>query len=174
MKLKAEMLNEVAIMRALMRMSHEIVENNRGTEGLILIGIKRRGYPLAKIIADNIKKIDGSDISVFELDASMFRDDLRCVEKQKPVLDADITGYRIIMVDDVLYTGRTARAAMEALIECGRPSLIQLAVLVDRGHRELPIHADYVGKNMPTSRQEIISVKVKEIDGEYSVSLYEK
>lgn len=174
MRFKSEIMNEVAINRALIRMSHEIIERNRGAKGIILVGIKSRGYPLAKAIANNIKQTDGTEIKVYELDASQFRDDVECSFVQKAVLSTDITGYKIIMVDDVLYTGRTARAAMEALIKSGRPASIQLAVLVDRGHRELPIHADYVGKNLPTSRSESITVKVKEYDGEYSVCLYEK
>ncbi len=173
MRFKAEMMNETAIKRALVRMSHEIIEHNHGTDNLIFAGIKRRGYPLAKIMAQNILTTEGSEIKVIELDASLFRDDLDHIAQHKPDINVNITGCKVVLVDDVLYTGRTARAAMEALIKCGRPASIQLAVLINRGHRELPIHADYVGKNLPTSKKEIISVKVKDIDGEFSVTLYD-
>ncbi|QXE20326.1 bifunctional pyr operon transcriptional regulator/uracil phosphoribosyltransferase PyrR [Clostridium sp. 001] len=176
MKLKALILDEKAMNRTLKRISHEILEKNRGTEDIILVGIKRRGYPLAKRIAENIYKIEGIKLKVEDVDIGLYRDDLTSLAGQ-PVLKGsnliDVENKKIILVDDVIYTGRTARAAIDAIIHSGRPKLIQLAVLVDRGHRELPIRADYVGKNIPTSRDEMISVEIAEIDKNDSVKIYE-
>ncbi|AZV59026.1 bifunctional pyr operon transcriptional regulator/uracil phosphoribosyltransferase PyrR [Clostridium sp. AWRP] len=176
MKLKALILDEKAMNRTLKRISHEILEKNRGTEDIILVGIKRRGYPLAKRIAENIYKIEGIKLKVEDVDIGLYRDDLTSLTGQ-PILKGsnliDVENKKIILVDDVIYTGRTARAAIDAIIHSGRPKLIQLAVLVDRGHRELPIRADYVGKNIPTSRNEMISVEIAEIDKSDSVKIYE-
>ncbi|CAB1242326.1 bifunctional pyr operon transcriptional regulator/uracil phosphoribosyltransferase PyrR [Clostridium sp. MT-14] len=176
MKLKALILDKKAMDRTLTRISHEIVEKNKGTENIMLVGIKRRGYPLAERIAENIYKIEGVKLDVKCVDISLYRDDLSTLSEQPVVKEFDVTDVenkRIILVDDVIYTGRTARAAMDAIIHSGRPKLIQLAVLIDRGHRELPIRPDYVGKNIPTSREEIISVEISEIDKSDSVKIYE-
>jgi len=176
LKLKALILDEKAMNRTLKRISHEILEKNRGTEDIILVGIKRRGYPLAKRIAENIYKIEGIKLKVEDVDIGLYRDDLTSLAGQ-PILKGsnviDVENKKVILVDDVIYTGRTARAAIDAIIHSGRPKLIQLAVLVDRGHRELPIRADYVGKNIPTSRNEMISVEIAEIDKNDSVKIYE-
>ncbi|MEY8762306.1 MULTISPECIES: bifunctional pyr operon transcriptional regulator/uracil phosphoribosyltransferase PyrR [Clostridium] len=176
MKLKALILDKKAMDRTLTRISHEIIEKNKGTEGIMLIGIKRRGYPLAKRIAENIYKIEGVRLDVKGVDISFYRDDLSPLSEQPVVNEfnvTDVENKKIILVDDVIYTGRTARAAMDAIIHSGRPRLIQLAVLIDRGHRELPIRPDYVGKNIPTSREEMISVEISEIDKKDSVKIYE-
>lgn len=177
MELKALLLDEKAMERTLTRISHEIIEKNKGIENLVLVGVKRRGIPIADRIAKMIKDIEGTTIETTRVDISLYRDDLSLIDS-KPIIennkmDIDITDKKVILVDDVLYTGRTVRAAIEAIIDCGRPKSIQLAVLIDRGHREIPIRADYVGKNVPTSNSEMISVKVKEIDGTDSVSIYE-
>lgn len=176
MKLKALILDKKAMNRTLKRISHEILEKNKGTEDIILVGIKRRGYPLAKRIAENIYDIEGIKLKVEDVDISLYRDDLTSLAKQ-PILKGsnliDVENKKVILVDDVIYTGRTARAAIDAVIHSGRPKLIQLAVLVDRGHREIPIRADYVGKNIPTSKNEMISVELSEIDRNDSVKIYE-
>ncbi|WP_347707517.1 bifunctional pyr operon transcriptional regulator/uracil phosphoribosyltransferase PyrR [Clostridium sp. cel8] len=176
LKLKALILDEKAIKRTLTRISHEIIEKNKGIEDIVLVGIKRRGYPLAKRIAKNIKNIEGIDLNVESVDISLYRDDLTHISESPLIKQADLMNVenkKIILVDDVIYTGRTARAAIDAIIHSGRPKLIQLAVLVDRGHRELPIRADYVGKNIPTSKSEMVSVEIKEIDKNDSVKIYE-
>jgi len=176
MEFKSVLLDEKAIERTLTRVAHEIVEKNKGIENIILVGIKRRGVPIAERIALLIEKFEGIKVPVSSVDITLYRDDLTSIDNQ-PVLnnnlEIDVRGKKIILVDDVLYTGRTARAAIEALIDNGRPQMIQLAVLVDRGHRELPIRADYVGKNIPTSGKEMISVELLEIDDKDSVSIYE-
>lgn len=172
-----ELLNKKDIERILSRMAHEIIEKNKGTENLYIVGIQRGGVHLAKRISARIKAIEGVDIPVGSLDISLYRDDLG-MRKEHPVVRKtnipwDLTDKKIILVDDVLFTGRSIRAAMDALMDFGRPSLIQLAVLLDRGHRELPIRADYVGKNIPTSRGENIEVQLEEDgreDGVYLVS----
>lgn len=178
MEEKARIMDDKAIDRALTRISHEIIERNKGVEDLILVGIRTRGVPLAKRIASKIKKIEGVDIPVGILDITLYRDDLSTLSEQpvvnKTEIDFEITGKKVVLVDDVIYTGRTARAALDALSDLGRARLIQLAVLVDRGHRELPIRPDYVGKNVPTSRDEIIKVKLEEVDGENSVVILKK
>ena len=157
------------IRRATIRLSHEIVEKQAGTEGLLLIGIQRRGVPLARRIAAAIAENEGAEIPVGALDITFYRDDLSMVAQQPVVkgteLPVDLNGSTVVLVDDVLYTGRTIRAAMDALVDFGRPQAIRLAVLVDRGHRELPIRADHVGKNVPTSREELVQVQLEEIDG---------
>jgi pyrimidine operon attenuation protein/uracil phosphoribosyltransferase len=163
------------IRRATTRLSHEIVEKQAGTTGLVLIGIQRRGVPLARRIAASILEHEGTAIPVGALDITFYRDDLSMVAQQPVVkgteLPSAIDGRTIVLVDDVLYTGRTIRAAMDALVDFGRPQAIRLAVLVDRGHRELPIRADHVGKNVPTSREEIVRVHLDEIDGEDAVEI---
>ena len=178
MEFKANILDEKAILRALMRLSHEIIEKNKGIENIVIAGIQTRGATLAKIIAENIEKIEGKKPPVESLNISMYRDDLE-KDSDNPVyvkndLSTDINGKTVVLVDDVIYTGRTVRAALDALFEHGRPQSIQLAVLVDRGHRELPIRADYVGKNVPTSKREIVKVRIFENDGVNEVSIYEK
>lgn len=167
------------MMRALTRIAHEIVERNKGGENLVLVGIKTRGVPLARRLQEKIKQIENITVPIGELDITLYRDDLK-KEQVDPQLketniEVDITGKTIVLIDDVLYTGRTIRAAMDAVIDLGRPGQIQLAALIDRGHRELPIRADYVGKNIPTSEQEIIVVTLVEIDDHKDeVSIYEK
>ena len=177
-KPKAQLLNEEAMHRALKRMSHQILEQNEGAEGLVFLGIRRRGVPLARELARNIKEIEGSDVPVGELDITLYRDDLSETDPVPTVnytkIDFPVKDKKVILVDDVIYTGRTVRAALDAVSALGRPASIQLAVLVDRGHRELPIRADYVGKNVPTSRNEIVSVQVTEFDGQTCVDLYAK
>jgi len=173
---KTELMNEDAINRVLSRIAHEIAEKNKGVDNIVLIGIQRRGVPLSKLIAEKIKKYEDVDVPVGVLDITFYRDDLSLLDEHPVVKGTDIpfniTGTKVILVDDVLYTGRTARSAMEALMDLGRPDAIQLAVLVDRGHRELPIRADYVGKNVPTSKEEIIKVHMPEFDNKYNVELF--
>ncbi|HET7726029.1 MAG TPA: bifunctional pyr operon transcriptional regulator/uracil phosphoribosyltransferase PyrR [Candidatus Limnocylindrales bacterium] len=163
------------IRRAVTRISHEIIEKQAGTQGLALVGIQRRGVPLARRIADAIRENEGAELAVGALDITFYRDDLSLVAQQPIVKGTDlpfpIDARTIILVDDVLYTGRTIRAAMDALVDFGRPQAIRLAVLVDRGHRELPIRADHVGKNVPTSREELVRVQLEEIDGEDAVEI---
>ena len=175
---KANIMDEQAMRRALRRIAHEIIENNRGAEGLTLVGIQRRGVTLARMLAELIEEVEGVRPPLGVLDITFYRDDLSLLQEH-PVLNAtdlpfQVQDAKIVMVDDVLFTGRTARAAMDAICDMGRPSLIQLAVMVDRGHRELPIRADYVGKNLPTSKNEMVGVNVPEIDGALSIVLYEK
>ena len=171
-------MDEIAQSRALFRISHEIIEKNKGTEDIVLIGILTRGVNIAKIIKDNIKKIEGVDIPFGYIDITLYRDDLSEItdmpKANKTDIDFNIKDKKVVLCDDVLFTGRTVRAAIEAVLSLGRPKSIQLAVLVDRGHRELPIRADYVGKSIPTSLSEVVSVKFSEIDGENSVKLYDK
>ncbi len=163
------------IRRTLARIAHEIIERNRTTDGLVLVGMRTRGVPLANRLATNIEDFNGSGIPVGALDISLYRDDLSTLNQQPTVQRTDvpvsIEGKSVVLVDDVLYTGRSTRAAMDALIDLGRPQSIQLAVLVDRGHRELPIRADYVGRNVPSSRHEEIKVRLKETDGMDEVAI---
>ncbi len=169
------LMDEAAMGRALMRIAHEIIEKNRGTDGVCLIGIRRRGLPLAQKLRDNIAGIEGVRVPTGSLDITYYRDDLTRVSESPAVRESDVpfevNGRRIVLVDDVLYTGRTARAAIEAVFAMGRPAQIQLAILVDRGHRELPIRADFIGKNVPTSKNERINVRVRMFDGEDAVIL---
>lgn len=168
MKTKAVVLDDKGVKRTLTRISHEIVEKNKGVENIILVGIKRRGYPIAQRISKIIEQIEGVKIPVETVDITLYRDDLSKLYDQPKLKDTDlidVEGKKVILVDDVIYTGRTVRAAIDAVIHAGRPELIQLAVLIDRGHRELPIRSDYVGKNIPTSRNEVVSVQISEIDG---------
>ncbi|MFY9175702.1 MAG: bifunctional pyr operon transcriptional regulator/uracil phosphoribosyltransferase PyrR [Peptococcia bacterium] len=174
---KAQILDSDGIRRSLKRIAHEIVEKNKGTEDLMLVGIRRRGVPLAERLAELIKEIEDTQLLVGKLDITLYRDDLTALADQ-PILhgtdiQTSVTDKKIILVDDVLYTGRTVRAALDAIIDLGRPKSIQLAVLVDRGHRELPIRADYIGKNVPTSHKELINVMLTEIDGEDGVVILE-
>jgi pyrimidine operon attenuation protein/uracil phosphoribosyltransferase len=155
--------------RTLRRIAHEILERNKAIENLALVGIRTRGVPLAKRLAEKIKKIEKEEIDVGILDINLYRDDWSMISDhpvlRKTEIPFQIDDKKIVLVDDVLYTGRTIRAALDALVDLGRPKIIQLAVLVDRGHRELPIRADFVGKNIPTSLQEFVEVRIKEIDG---------
>jgi pyrimidine operon attenuation protein/uracil phosphoribosyltransferase len=163
------------VRRAVIRVSHEIVEKQAGTAGLVLVGIQRRGVPIAHRLAAAIAEHEGASVPVGALDITFYRDDLSKLGHSPVVKGTDlgfeIEGRTVVLVDDVLYTGRTIRAAMDALREFGRPQAVRLAVLVDRGHRELPIRADHVGKNVPTSREEIVKVRVHEVDGEDAVDI---
>lgn len=165
---KTVIMDEQAIRRGLIRIAHEIIENNKGIKDLILVGIRTRGVPLAERIAAEIKRIEGVELPVGILDITLYRDDLSTLSYQPIVhetqIPVDISGKTIVLIDDVLYTGRTVRAALDAIIDLGRPKVIQLAVLVDRGHRELPIRADYVGKNVPTSSKEVVGVQLMPVD----------
>ena len=175
MKKKSILMDEAGVSRALVRISHEILEKNKGTEDLVLLGIKRRGVPMAELIRTIICKIEGRDVPCGSLDITLYRDDLTELAPDASVISSDfpcdIVDKNVILVDDVLFTGRTVRAAIEAILDKGRPKTIQLAVLVDRGHRELPIRADYVGKNVPTSLKEMIAVCFPVTDGETGVYL---
>lgn len=177
LKEKARLLDRDGIRRSLTRIAHEILEKNKGVEDLILVGIRRRGVPLAERLAEIIKQIEGVQVPVGKLDITLYRDDLTALSDYPVVrgteIPYDVTNKTVIFVDDVLYTGRTIRAAMDALMDMGRPHLIQLAVLIDRGHRELPIRADYIGKNVPTAKKESIKVMLQEIDGEEGVVIVE-
>ncbi|MFI5359328.1 MAG: bifunctional pyr operon transcriptional regulator/uracil phosphoribosyltransferase PyrR [Halanaerobiales bacterium] len=172
---KKMIIDEDGIRRAITRIAHEIVEKNKGTEDLVIVGIKTRGVPLAQRLSERIKEFEGVEVPVGILDITLYRDDLSLIAQQPIVhrteIPFDINDRKVVLVDDVLYTGRTVRAALDALMDIGRPKLIQLAILVDRGHRELPIRADFVGKNLPTSRDEVVNVNLKEIDEEDSVLL---
>lgn len=175
MKQKAQIMDEVALNRALMRISHEIIEKNRGVENVCLAGILRRGAPIAQQICSNIFRIENLQVPCGNIDICFYRDDLTSLVEAPLVrsssLPFDVNDKDVILVDDVLFTGRTARAAIEAVIKNGRPRTIQLAVLIDRGHRELPIRADYIGKNIPTSRTEMVEVRLPEYDGDTGVYL---
>ncbi|KAA9025941.1 bifunctional pyr operon transcriptional regulator/uracil phosphoribosyltransferase PyrR [Niallia endozanthoxylica] len=177
---KAIVLDEQAIRRALTRIAHEIIEKNKGIDNLLLVGIRTRGIFIANRLAERINQIEGKNVPVGEVDITLYRDDLttKTVDSEPLVkglhIEKEIQDRTVILVDDVLYTGRTVRAALDAIVDFGRPSSIQLAVLVDRGHRELPIRADYVGKNIPTSSSEKIVVELNEIDKFDQVSIHEK
>ena len=177
MEYKTTILDELALNRAIKRLSHEIIEHNNGVEDIILVGIKTRGVPLAKIIQSNLLALENVKVPVEEIDITLYRDDLTEIHKDPELIEdkinSDVNGKIVVLCDDVLYTGRTCRAAIDAVLKHGRPKSIQFAVIIDRGHRELPIRADYVGKNVPTSHNEIIAVKLKEIDGVDSVELYQ-
>ncbi len=178
MREKAKVLDSQAISRTLTRIAHEILEHNRTTDNLAIVGIRSRGAYLAQRLAECVKKIDGEEVPVGILDITLYRDDLTLLGGQpvvrKTEIGFDITDKNIILVDDVLYTGRTIRCALSELIDFGRPKTIQLAVLVDRGHRELPIRADYVGKNIPTAQDETVEVRLVEVDGKDEVVVVEK
>ncbi len=176
MEYKSQLMDAAQIHRTMARLTHEIIEKHHGVEGLCLLGIKRRGVPLARMLADNLRRFEQVEVPVGHIDISHFRDDRG--DAEPPLTDIDccipckLEETTVILVDDVLHTGRTVRAAIEAIFRHGRPKAIRLAVLIDRGHRELPFRPDYVGKNIPTAKHEKVSVKVEEIDGETSVSLY--
>lgn len=178
MKEKAKILDKDAIGRAVARIAHEILEKNKGTQGLCLVGIRKRGVYLAQRLSGCIKQIEGNQIAVGILDITLYRDDLTLISSQpvvhKTEIDFKIDDKIVVLVDDVLYSGRTVRAALDALIDLGRPKAIQLAVLVDRGHRELPIRADYVGKNIPTAQNETVEVRLEECDEKDEVAIVEK
>lgn len=177
-RFKATLMEKDQIRRAVKRIAHEIVERHNGVENVIVVGIRRRGVPLAQRIADYIQQIEGTTVPVGALDITLYRDDFQRITRHphvgKTEINADVTDKIIILVDDVLNTGRTIRAALDELIDYGRPRKIQLAVLIDRGHREFPIKADYVGKNVPTSENEQVEVHLAELDEEDEVLLAEK
>lgn len=177
MKEKARIMDKNGLLRTLTRMAHEILEKNKGTKDLVIVGIRTRGAHLAFRLAELMEKIDGHKPPVGILDITLYRDDLSSIAQQpvvhKTEIDFDIQNKKVILVDDVLYTGRTVRAALDELIDFGRPLFIQLAVLVDRGHRELPIRADYVGKNIPTSTKETVQVRLEESEGSDEVAVME-
>ena len=169
-----EIYDEMAVKRALTRMTYEIIERNKGIDNLVIVGIKTRGAYLAQRIATRLEQLEGASVPVGELDISMYRDDRKHTDDpvvKDSQLQFDITGKHVILVDDVLFTGRTIRAALDALMDQGRPDRINLAVLVDRGHRELPIRPDFIGKNIPTAMDEQVAVYVKEIDGKDGIDL---
>ena len=178
MEFKSDLMDSDALKRCLIRISHQILERNGGTENLCLVGIKTRGVPVAKIIRENILAIEGTEVPVGTIDISFYRDDIDQNFVDPKITGADlpfdVNGKTIVLVDDVIHTGRTTRAAIDCLLKHGRPAFIQLAAVIDRGHRELPIRPDFVGKNIPTSREELISVRVPSIDGEFGVKLFTK
>lgn len=175
---KNVIMDSEAIRRALVRIAHEIIEKNKGVEDVVIVGIRTRGVPLAQRIAAEINAIENCEMTVGMLDITLYRDDLSTLGYNPVVhgtdINFDLSGKHVVLVDDVLYTGRTIRAALDAVIDMGRPKTIQLAVLVDRGHKELPIRADYVGKNVPTSQKETIEVVLSEIDGTDEVYIGER
>lgn len=168
MKTKASIMDEKAIGRAIIRIANEIIEKNKGIKDLVLVGVKTRGVPFAKRLGEKIKEIEEKSIDVYELDITLYRDDLSKINIE-PSINESFTGEVdekiVVLVDDVIYTGRTVRAALDAMSENARPRKVQLAVLIDRGHREIPIRPDFVGKNVPTSKDEVVDVNFKEIDG---------
>lgn len=175
---KAEIMDENSMYRAISRISHEIIEKNKGVNNVVLIGIQRRGVPLAKMIAKKILEVEGKTVPVGFLDITLYRDDFSMLAEH-PIINGTDIGFsvsnkKVVLVDDVLFTGRTIRCAIDAILDIGRPKMIQLAILIDRGHRELPIRADYVGKNVPTAKNENVNVKIFEIDGENSVKINDK
>ena len=178
MFLKAQILDSIAVDKALKRLSHEIIENCEDLSNVVFVGIKRRGVPLAQILSNNINQFSGVSIPVGELDITLYRDDLSTISDKAILNDTkiefDVHNKDVILVDDVIYTGRTIRAAIDGIFKLGRPSRIMLAVLVDRGHRELPIRGDFVGKNVPTSHHELIAVNIQPIDDKTNVELWSK
>lgn len=178
MEYKSTLMSPEDIARALRRVAHQIIEKNHGTDDLCLIGIRTRGVPLSYRLRDNIEAIEDRVLPVGELDITLYRDDLSMISDKPDVkgskVDFNVTGKTVVLVDDVIYTGRTARAALDAVMELGRPDRIQLCVLIDRGHTELPIRANFVGKNIPTSQDEVVAVRLKETDDEEAVKIFVK
>ncbi|OPL08015.1 MAG: transcriptional regulator [delta proteobacterium ML8_F1] len=177
MQYKAMIMDQKSMERSITRISHEIIEKNKGIGDVVLVGIQTRGVPLARRIAQRIQAIEGVDLPVGELDMTLYRDDLHSDPSKyqsKTRIPFEIDARIVVLLDDVIYTGRTVRGAMEALFRMGRPRMIQLGVMVDRGHRELPIRADFVGKNVPTSRLEVVKVRYAELDGFEDVAIYDK
>ncbi len=178
MVFKTQIMDEAAVERSLVRIAHQIIEKNDGIENVCLLGIRTRGVPLSERLAENIRRIEGKSLEVGKLDITLYRDDLSQIA-DVPVMEGSevpfsVEGKTVVLVDDVIYTTRTARAAMEAVIALGRPAKIQLFALINRGHAEFPIKPDFVGKNIPTSTNEVVAVRLKETDGETAVLLYEK
>ena len=178
MEFKALLMDSDSMDRALKRMAHQILEKNEGSKDLVFLGIMRRGVPLAHMLADHVESIEGEKVPVGVLDITLYRDDLTELDSKAHIngtsIDFPIEGKTVVLVDDVIYTGRTARAALDAVSGIGRAGRIQLACLIDRGHRELPIRADYVGKNVPTAVSEVVSVQVEEFDGKQCVELFSR
>jgi len=178
MRKKAQVMDDKQMHRSVMRMAHEIIERNKGVQDVCLVGIRRRGEPLAKMLQEAIFQVEGVRVDVGVLDISFYRDDLNTLSKDPTINATDvpfpIAGKTVVLVDDVLYTGRTVRSAMDALMDLGRAKCIQLSVLIDRGHRELPIRADFVGKNIPTAQHEFVRVNLDDIDGETNVWLLDR
>ena len=178
LKEKAQLMSTQDLNRVIRRIAHEMVEHNKGTENMVLVGIHRRGVYIARRLQKLIEEAEGAKVPCGELDITLYRDDLTTLSEQPIVhstrMPCDINGKHLFLVDDVLFTGRTVRAALEALVDLGRPQIVQLAVIIDRGHRELPIHADICGKNVPTSKNEVIEVKVMELDGKDEVVICER
>lgn len=168
-----QVMDAADVRRALTRIAHEIIERNKGAQGVVLVGVLRRGLPLAERLASRISQIEGVDVPVGGLDIALYRDDyaVRTAPARSSHIEFDVTGKTVVVVDDVLYTGRSVHAAIKALMDLGRPAAVQLAVLVDRGHRELPVRADFVGKNLPTARAERINVRLCETDGDDAVEI---
>ncbi len=175
---KTVLMDNEDLGRVIKRIAHEMVEQNKGTDGMVLVGIHRRGVYLARRLQKIIEEVEGTKVPCGELDITLYRDDLTLLFEQPMVhstrMPQDISGKNIFLIDDVLYTGRTVRAALEALVDLGRPSAVKLAVIIDRGHRELPIHADIYGRKVPTSKSEVIEVKVTELDGKDEVVICER
>ena len=175
---KTQIMDDRQIQRTITRMAHEIIERNKGAEDVVLVGIRRRGVPIARKLAEAILQVEGAEVPVGAVDITFYRDDLSHASKDPTLnrteIDFDVNGKTVVLVDDVLYTGRTVRAAMEAVIHLGRPHRIQLAVLIDRGHRELPIRADFAGKNIPTAQTEFVRVNMPGLDEDESVWLYDR
>jgi len=178
MQKKTQIMDERQIQRTITRMAHEIIERNKGVEDVVLVGIRRRGEPIARKIAEAILRVEGASVPVGSVDITFYRDDLSHISKDPTInhteIPFDVSGKTVVLVDDVLYTGRTVRAAMEALMNIGRACRIQLAVLIDRGHRELPIRADFVGKNIPTAQTEFVRVNIPGLDEDEGVWLYDR
>lgn len=175
---KTQIMDDKQVARTMTRMAHELIERNRGAEGVCLVGVQTRGEPLSRMLAEAIMRVEGVCVPVGTVDITFYRDDLSHISREPKLnrtdVPFDIEGKTVVLVDDVLFTGRTARAAMEALMDVGRAKRIQLAVLIDRGHRELPIRADFVGKNIPTALSEFVRVNMLEVDGETGVWLFDK
>ena len=175
---KAQLMDSQDFNRVIRRIAHEMVEHNKGTENMVLVGIHRRGVYIARRLQKLIEEAEGQKVPCGELDITLYRDDLTALAEQPIIhstrMQVDIAGKHVFLVDDVLFTGRTVRAALEALVDLGRPQIVQLAVIVDRGHRELPIHADICGRNVPTSKNEVIEVRVAELDGKDEVVICER